>query len=78
MTDKTLYVYAEGVKGRIAYSPIKPQDDVEYTTSHRLIADDGKDLIDKSGYRIKCVDTNAPSDWSEVDELPDEQEVQVD
>ena len=70
MTDKTLYRYIDE-NGHLTVSPNKP--DAEYATSHRLIADEGKDLINAEGDRVPCIDTDNPDAWSEVEQLPDEE-----
>lgn len=63
----TLYRYRLD-NGSTVVSPVKP--DCEYTTSLRLVADDGKVLTDGTTV-TSCVDTNSAEGWTEID-APDE------
>ena len=58
--------------GGVTHSLSKP-DNVEYTIVYRLIADEGKELIN-GDIRTTCIDTNTDEGWSEVDEDPIEEE----
>lgn len=69
MTDKTLYRYKDE-HGRTVVSPMQPTG-VEYELSHRLIADEGMDLINAEEVRTKCVDTDYPEEWEEIPEIPE-------
>lgn len=63
MQKLTLYRYTRP-DGGISVSPIMPE--VEYSVLYRLIADDGKELIDGVNHAT-CVDTATPDAWTEVD-----------
>ena len=61
MENVTLYKYTRD-GGGVTVSPIKP--DADYTTLSRLIADEGKELVN-GDERVMCVDTDTPDEWSE-------------
>ncbi len=63
MQDILLYRFnREG--GGITISTEKPKTD-EYTTLHRLVADEGMLLTDGEK-QVYCVDTENTVDWSEI------------
>lgn len=69
MDIKTLYRY-EREGGGVTVSLNRPS--VPYTTSYRLIADEGKVLTD--GKRVvSCIDTDTLYQWTEID-TPKEEE----
>ena len=72
MQTITLYRYSrEG--GGITVSPIKP-DGVNYEIRYRLIADEGKTLVN-GDITAECIDTDSTEGWNEID-CPDVQEVE--
>lgn len=71
MTDVTLYRY-EREDGGINVSPIKPEG-TEYTVLHRLIADEGMELV-KGDIRTPCIDTDDISGWAEEPAIEEEPE----
>ena len=64
-----LYRY-EREPGKITTSPVKPDDNVDYSIIYRLIADEGMAITDGSSI-VECVDTNFLEDWADCD-LPEE------
>ena len=67
MTDITLYKFTrEG--GGVTVSPEKPQ--CEYTTLHRLIADNGM-ILQKGDVKAYCIDADSADGWEET-EAPEE------
>lgn len=64
MQKISLYRYTRS-DGGITHSLSKP-DNAEYTIVYRLIADEGKELIN-GDIRTTCIDTNTDEGWSEVD-----------
>lgn len=66
MTDITLYKF-EREGGGTTVSPEKPVD-IEYTTAHRLVADEGMILTNGTDY-VGCIDTDDVGNWNEI---PDE------
>lgn len=71
MQKISLYRYVRP-DGGVTHSLSKP-DNVEYTIVYRLIADEGKELIN-GDIRTTCIDTNTDEGWSEVDAEPIEEE----
>ena len=71
MQKISLYRYTRS-DGGIIHSLSKP-DNAEYTIVYRLIADEGKELIN-GDIRTTCIDTNTYEGWSEVDADPIEEE----
>lgn len=71
MQKISLYRYTRS-DGGITHSLSKP-DNAEYTIVYRLIADEGKELINED-IRTTCIDTNTYEGWSEVDADPIEEE----
>lgn len=63
MEVRTLYKYDRG-NGKITVSPNKP--DCEYTEMYRLIADEGKILVN-GNERTTCVDTHNIDGWEEIE-----------
>jgi hypothetical protein len=63
-----LYRY-EREDGGVTISPVKP--DVEYTIMYRLVADEGKILVngDKT---TACIDTDSIDGWEEIDYAEEE------
>lgn len=57
----TLYRY-----GSTTVSPVKPDEGVDYTITHRLIADNGMGLTHNGVNVVQCVDTDTPSEWREI------------
>ena len=69
MTIKTLYIIQQS-NGVITHTPIQPEEGIEYTTSYRLIADEGMILV-KDDIKTCCIDTDSTVGWSEVvDDTP--------
>ena len=64
-----LYRY-EREPGKITTSPVKPEDNVDYSVIYRLIADEGMAITDGSSI-VECVDTNSSEGWADCD-LPEE------
>lgn len=64
-----LYRY-EREPGKITTSPVKPEDNVDYSVIYRLIADEGMAITDGSSI-VECVDTNSSEGWTDCD-LPEE------
>lgn len=76
MTIKTLYIIQQS-NGVITHTPIQPEEGIEYTTSYRLIADEGMILI-KDDIKTCCIDTDSTDGWSEVtDDTPKEPFMEV-
>ena len=72
MQTITLYRYSrEG--GGITVSPIKP-DGVNYEIRYRLIADEGKTLVN-GDITAECVDVDSAEGWNEI-VCPDVQKVE--
>lgn len=61
MKNVTLYKYTRD-GGGVTVSPIKP--DTDYTTLSRLIADEGKILVNGET-RTVCIDTDTTDGWTE-------------
>ena len=59
----SLYKYTRA-DGGTTVSPVKPN--TEYTEMFRLIADEGKELMN-GDIRIPCVDVESTEGWSEID-----------
>lgn len=68
MTDITLYKFTRD-DGGVTVSPDKPQG--EYTTLHRLIADEGMTL-QKGDVKACCIDTDSADGWNETEAEADE------
>lgn len=68
----TLYRY-QRPDGGVTVSPAMP-DGVEYTVKYRLIADDGKMLINGNIETI-CIDVDGTDGWSEID-APEEEVIE--
>ena len=64
-----LYRY-EREPGKITTSPVKPDDNIDYSIIYRLIADEGMAITDGSSI-VVCVDTNSSEGWTDCD-LPEE------
>jgi hypothetical protein len=64
-----LYRY-ERPNGGVTVSPVEP--DCEYTEMVRLVADEGKELVNGE-IRTTCVDTETAEGWVEID-MPIEEE----
>ena len=60
----TLYRY-QRPEGGVTVSPVMP-DGVEYTTKFRLIADEGKILVN-GDITTSCTDVDSAEGWSEID-----------
>lgn len=73
MTDKTLYRY-QREDGGYNVSPIKPEEG-EYTTLHRLIADEGM-LLKKGDIETPCIDTEDNTGWIEIEAPEEEEEIE--
>lgn len=58
-----LYKYIRD-DGGITVSPVKPN--IEYTEMFRLIADEGKELMN-GDIRTSCIDVESIEGWSEID-----------
>lgn len=58
-----LYRY-ERKPGKITTSPVKPDDDVDYSVIYRLIADEGMAITDGT-LIVECVDTNSLENWAD-------------
>lgn len=58
-----LYKYIRN-DGGTTISPIKPN--TEYTEMFRLIADEGKELMN-GDIRTSCIDVESTEGWSEID-----------
>lgn len=71
MQNVTLYKYTRD-DGGITVSPVKPED-TDYTTLSRLIADEGKELVNGETRTI-CIDTDTPDDWTEEDTIEETNE----
>lgn len=71
MQTITLYRYSRECGG-ITVSPIKP-DGVNYEIRYRLIADEGKTLVN-GDITAECVDVDNVDGWDEID-FTDTQEV---
>lgn len=66
-----LYRYVE--ENETAITPnARNEEDKPYCV--RVIADEGKELINTSGVRFCCIDTQDPSEFTEVDAEPEEPE----
>lgn len=50
--------------GGVTVSPMKP--DIEYTEMFRLIADEGKELVNGDVHTF-CVDVESTEDWTEIE-----------
>ena len=79
MTTKNLYVYNRP-DGGVTVSPNAPEVNTPFTTSYRLIAEDGKILQEIADPTVQtiCVDTDYPEQWTEIDapiKGPDEKSV---
>ena len=72
MQKITLYRYSRP-DGGVTNSPVKPENE-EYTTRYRLIADEGKTLVN-GDITAECIDTDSAEGWNEID-CPDVQEVE--
>lgn len=59
-----LYKYTRA-DGGVTVSPIKP--DTEYTEMYRLVADEGKALVNGKITTI-CIDVKSIDGWTEIDE----------
>ena len=59
-----LYKYNRA-DGGVTVSPIKP--DTEYTEMYRLVADEGKVLVNGE-VTATCTDVTSDEGWSEIDE----------
>lgn len=64
MQTITLYKYERG-NGGVTVSPIQP--DAEYTVMYRLVADDGKMLVN-GDVITSCIDVESTDGWTETDE----------
>lgn len=64
MIDRTLYRY-QREDGGYNISPIEPE--CEYTTLHRLIADEGM-LLKKGDIETPCIDTEDNTGWVEIED----------
>lgn len=71
MTDKLLYRY-QREDGGYNISPIKPEEGTDYTTLHRLIADEGM-LLKKGDIETPCIDIDDNTGWIEIPD-PDYEE----
>ena len=60
----TLYRY-QRPEGGVTVSPVMPEG-VEYTTKFRLIADEGKILVN-GDIMTGCTDVDSEEGWSEID-----------
>ena len=58
-----LYKYIRD-DGGTTVSPVKPN--IEYTEMFRLIADEGKELVN-GDIRTSCIDVESTEGWSEID-----------
>ena len=58
-----LYKYIRD-DGGVTVSPVKPN--TEYTEMFRLIADEGKELMNED-VRTPCIDVESTEGWSEID-----------
>ena len=56
--------------GKITTSPVKPDDNIDYSIIYRLIADEGMAITNGSSI-VECVDTNSSEGWTDCD-LPEE------
>ena len=56
--------------GKITTSPVKPDDNVDYSIIYRLIADEGMAITNGSSI-VECIDTNSLEGWTDCD-LPEE------
>lgn len=70
MQIKTLYRY-EREPGKVTVATEKP--DAEYTERYRLIADEGKILVNGE-VQTTCIDVDSPEGWSEID-APEEENI---
>ena len=59
----SLYKYTRS-DGGTTVSPVKPN--IEYTEMFRLIADEGKELMN-GDIRTSCIDVESTEGWSEID-----------
>lgn len=65
-----LYKYID--EDAITISPIqRHEDDEPYCV--RLVADDGKELVNQAGERFCCIDTHNPEEFTEEDAIPEEE-----
>ena len=64
-----LYKY-ERENGGVTVSPVEPS--CEYTEMVRLVADEGKELVNGE-QKTSCIDTESAEGWVEVD-MPIEEE----
>ena len=58
-----LYRY-EREPGKITTSPVKPDDNIDYSIIYRLIADEGMAITDASSI-VECVVTNSLEVWAD-------------
>ena len=58
-----LYRY-EREPGKITTSPVKPDDNVDYSIIYRLIADEGMAITDGTSI-VECVDINSSEGWAD-------------
>lgn len=72
MEVRTLYRYEQD--GKVIVSPIKPLGD--YTTTYRVIAEDGKEITD-GAYTATVIDTDNPNEWTEVEVAEAEEIVNI-
>lgn len=64
MQTINLYKYTRA-DGGVTVSPIKP--DAEYTEMYRLVADEGKVLVNGE-ITTTCADVESTDGWTEIDE----------
>lgn len=64
-----LYRYVE--ENETIITPI-PRSEKDEPYCVRVIADEGKELINSSGERFCCIDTHNPEEFTEVDAEPEE------
>lgn len=74
MQNIALYKYKRA-DGGTTISPIKP--DCEYTEMMRLVADEGKILINDGENFTVCIDTDMTEGWSEIELLPVEEGYEI-
>lgn len=62
---KTIKLYKITDGNKVTVTPKKPAK-AGYKTLSRLVADDGKILVNGTNHAI-VIDTDNPADWSEID-----------
>lgn len=65
-----LYRYVE--ENETIITPV-PHNEVDEPHCVRVIADEGKELVNQAGERFYCIDTHNPEEFTEEDAIPEEE-----